>query len=274
MSEIDPSYVPSSCYTSCGKFLSYCMWCSTLNLLTSSDGAYIIAQSAPCDTGSDYTQSRDACLACVEDMGNQTDVTYLESKFSELTGDACDPTSSQPVLTILITSTLTNGPAIPASYLTVYGTYEATVLSASQLNGDAVLTTLFKSINVTSPLPAYSTHLAIESLVSSFIPSDIFSDLAASVSSAAAAATITGNPTSLIYSALEDASPPGWFVSAVPATYTAQMDDLQSSINVLRAASTSATSSAASNSTGTSTPLAQSGCLYTYLTGQSVLQRD
>lgn len=211
-------------------------------------------------------------MNCVKSNGGSegvTDVDYLNNQFAQFIAACVGVNSTSPTTEI---QSSTSTPAIPASYLTVHGTFVATVLSALQLDGGVpVLTTVYNSINVSSPLPAYFTHLSIDSLISSFIPLEVLSELAVSVSLAAAAASITGDPTSLIYSALEDASPPGWFVSAIPATYTAQMNSLESSINVLRAENSTATtssattgaapsSSRATTSTTTSSPVSQSKC--------------
>lgn len=94
------------------------------------------------------------------------------------------------------------------------------------------------SVTVTFTLtqPGYFFHISVQSLISSYIPPEIFRDLAASAASAASMASITGDATSLIYAALEDITRPPWFSSAVPATYTVEMRALEASINELRAA--------------------------------------
>lgn len=103
--------------------------------------------------------------------------------------------------------------------------FEPTTITVPQITGTPAETftvpiTLFSPIPTTFTLPAWFTHLSVESIISSYIPSDVFDELAASVSSAASAASVTGDPTSLVYSALEDVSPPAWFSSAVPSTYS------------------------------------------------------
>ncbi|KAB5580752.1 hypothetical protein GE09DRAFT_1279611 [Coniochaeta sp. 2T2.1] len=78
---------------------------------------------------------------------------------------------------------------------------------------------------------------AASALISSYIPAPIYSSLSAAVSSAAAAAHVTGDANSLIYSILlaEDASSlPAWFVSAVPSGYGAQLSSLTAAIGSLR----------------------------------------
>ncbi|ROW02472.1 hypothetical protein VMCG_06040 [Cytospora schulzeri] len=92
---------------------------------------------------------------------------------------------------------------------------------------------------MTSTLPAYFFHVNASSLISEYIPTDIFSQLAASA--AAASVTEAEVPTSLVYSALEDTSLPSWFQSAVPVTYSAQMATLEAQINDLRADSQGST---------------------------------
>ncbi|KAK7718691.1 hypothetical protein SLS64_002651 [Diaporthe eres] len=86
-----------------------------------------------------------------------------------------------------------------------------------------------------STLPGYFFHLSVGSIVSSYIPASVFSQLAYSVSLSAGAASVTGDATSLIYAALEATSLPSWFSAAVPATYSSQMHTLQEEINQLRA---------------------------------------
>lgn len=107
-------------------------------------------------------------------------------------------------------------------------------------------TVIYVLSSITSTKPAYFFHISVQSLVASYIPVDIFSDLAVSAASAASVASVTGDATSLIYAALEDVSRPPWFSAAVPATYTAEMSSLEASINELRATpiSTSLVSSA------------------------------
>jgi hypothetical protein len=102
-------------------------------------------------------------------------------------------------------------------------------------------TVVYKSINITSTIPAYFFHVSVQSLVISYIPPAVFSDLAVSAASAASVASVTGDATSLIYAALEDLSRPPWFSSAVPSIYTAEMSALEASINELRATPVSTT---------------------------------
>lgn len=61
---------------------------------------------------------------------------------------------------------------------------------------------------------------AADQLISQYIPSTALPALGTAVSSAASAASITGEPLSLIYDALLAISLPGWFASAVTRKYT------------------------------------------------------
>ncbi|KAL2283965.1 hypothetical protein FJTKL_09209 [Diaporthe vaccinii] len=56
-------------------------------------------------------------------------------------------------------------------------------------------TVLYRSVNVTSTLPAYFLHVSSQSLISTYIPPAVFSELAASVASAAWVASVTGDAT-------------------------------------------------------------------------------
>lgn len=95
---------------------------------------------------------------------------------------------------------------------------------------------LYNSVNITHTLPIYYFHVSASSLISKFVPTEVFSELAASVASAASAASITGaeDPTSLVYSILEDSSLPPWFQAAVPVTYSTQLATLEAQISNLR----------------------------------------
>ncbi|KAB5536587.1 hypothetical protein GE09DRAFT_1290880 [Coniochaeta sp. 2T2.1] len=76
---------------------------------------------------------------------------------------------------------------------------------------------------------------AATALISAYIPAPVYSSLSAAVSSAAAAAHVTGDANSLIYSVLVDASSlPAWFVSAVPSGYSDQLSSLTAAIGSLR----------------------------------------
>jgi hypothetical protein len=75
---------------------------------------------------------------------------------------------------------------------------------------------------------------AASALISSYIPPADFSTMSISVSSAAAAASVTGDASSLIYSAFEATSLPAWFQSAIPASYSSQVAALTAAIGSLR----------------------------------------
>lgn len=112
------------------------------------------------------------------------------------------------------------------------------------LNGLTTLfTTLYGSVDITHTRPEYTFHLNADSLISNFVPTDVFSQLAASVAAAASAASVTGasDPTDLIYSLLEDTKLPPWFQAAVPGTYSTQMATLEAQISNLRADSLGST---------------------------------
>ncbi|ROV92220.1 hypothetical protein VPNG_09671 [Cytospora leucostoma] len=111
-------------------------------------------------------------------------------------------------------------------------------LSGSGIDGSTVAgTVLYQSLNITSTLPAYFFGANASSLISKFIPSDTFSELALSVASAASAESVPGanDPTSLVYSALEGTSLPSSFRYAIPAAYSTQMATLEAQISTLRA---------------------------------------
>ncbi|KAE9376822.1 hypothetical protein N431DRAFT_436063 [Stipitochalara longipes BDJ] len=79
---------------------------------------------------------------------------------------------------------------------------------------------------------------AAEQLISEYIPSTALPALESAVSSAASAASVTGDPLSLIYDGLLAQSLPGWFSSAIPSGIATQIAALESNINALRAPST------------------------------------
>jgi hypothetical protein len=79
---------------------------------------------------------------------------------------------------------------------------------------------------------------AADQLISQYIPSSALPALESAVSSAASAASVTGDPLSLIYDGLLAISMPGWFSSAIPSGWSTQIAALESNINALRATST------------------------------------
>jgi hypothetical protein len=89
--------------------------------------------------------------------------------------------------------------------LTSYETYESITASNLEISGATIPenTVVYRKINITPTIPAYSFHTSVQSLVSSYIPPAVFSELAISVAAAASSAAVTGDATSLIYAALE-----------------------------------------------------------------------
>ncbi len=79
---------------------------------------------------------------------------------------------------------------------------------------------------------------AANQLISQYIPSSALPAFESAVISAAAAASVTGDPKSLIYEALLAGSTPEWFAAAVPAGYSTQIAALESNIDALRASPT------------------------------------
>ncbi|KAJ4388129.1 hypothetical protein N0V93_008734 [Gnomoniopsis smithogilvyi] len=225
MANLNSTFIPAICYSTC-------------------DSAFIDAQTlgkSPelCESTSNFTQLLDSCDTCIDGYGGSdktTDRSYLDSQFASFISfcEATNATNPSSIETL----------GIPTSYLSAYGTLVKTVLSLTQ--GDIVSTpTFYVSTTATTTLPAYFTHLSIVALISSYIPEDVISKFAASVSVLAPAASVTGVPSSLIYSALENGSPPAWFTSAIPVTYTAQISTLEASIEALRVTTSTF------NSTGT-----------------------
>jgi len=76
---------------------------------------------------------------------------------------------------------------------------------------------------------------AADQLISEYIPSTALPALEAAVSSAANAASVTGDPLSLIFDGLLAPSIPGWFSSAIPSGIKPQIAALESQIGLLRA---------------------------------------
>ncbi|KAK2601058.1 hypothetical protein N8I77_010533 [Diaporthe amygdali] len=216
--------IPDACYDTCNN-------------------AYLEAQSrgkipALCDRNSAFSNYYGGCNQCMDKNATQIqDSTRqdLDSLFSPYI-DYCEPFQS--------------------SWLTWYVTVES-VTAVQLLTADAStsqFTVLYETSTITSTLPAYSIHFSAQSLISTYIPPAVFSELAASVASAASMASVTGDATSLVYSVLEDTSRPPWFSSAVPSTYAAQMSTLEASLNELLVTSGSTASTSAATSTQRTTP--------------------
>ncbi|KAG8162052.1 hypothetical protein KVR01_007817 [Diaporthe batatas] len=200
-----------------------------------------------CDPGSAFLQYLEDCNKCIDQNGGES-AAYVSESFAQYlnfcsassataTGIQAEPTSATATSSISLLSSHEISPPIPTSWLTYYETLERITASNLAMEGTTIAesTVIYVPSTITSTKPAYFFHVSVQSLVSSYIPLEVFSDLAASAVSAASAASVTGDPTSLIYAALEDVSRPPWFSAAVPATYTAEMSSLEASINELRA---------------------------------------
>ncbi|CAK7203948.1 hypothetical protein SEUCBS139899_006698 [Sporothrix eucalyptigena] len=72
------------------------------------------------------------------------------------------------------------------------------------------------------------------SLVSVYVPTAIYTQLTASVASAASAASVTGDPAALFLSAILATPPPAWFTSAVPVYFSSNIAALESAVSTLR----------------------------------------
>lgn len=176
--------------------------------------------SSLCDDGSAFQQYVQECRACITSNGG--DIDELDVTFTQYL-NYCNFTEA-PIA------------SIDVSWLILYTTYVPTTMYIPRtLGGTTYTTLLYKPSFAYSTRPEYFFHLDVGSIVSSYIPASVFSQLAYSVSLSAGAASVTGDATSLVYAALEATSVPSWFSAAVPATYSSQMQTLQEQINQLRA---------------------------------------
>ncbi|KAK0115145.1 hypothetical protein ONS96_013611 [Cadophora gregata f. sp. sojae] len=75
---------------------------------------------------------------------------------------------------------------------------------------------------------------AASQVIEQYIPSSVLPGLESAVSSAAAAASVTGDAKSLLYEAILAQSAPAWLASAIPTEYSSQFAALEGSIEVLR----------------------------------------
>lgn len=75
---------------------------------------------------------------------------------------------------------------------------------------------------------------AADQLISAYLPSTVLDGLIAGASSAAAAASVTGDINALIYSAFRDQGLPDWFRGAIPTAYSSNIAALESGIDALR----------------------------------------
>ncbi|KAL2291693.1 hypothetical protein FJTKL_11904 [Diaporthe vaccinii] len=185
-----------------------------------------------CDSGSAFNNYLQACNSCIDlkDVGS-TDRSAIDSALAPYIEycKATDATTAAADITSFITW-------IDSSWHTTLTELIPTTLEApDSVGGKSYLQTMYKPSMAVSTRPEYFFHLSVGSIVSSYIPASIFSQLAYSVSLSAGAASVTGDATSLIYAALEATSVPSWFSAAVPAIYSSQMHTLQEEINQLRA---------------------------------------
>lgn len=211
-----------------------------LTCLITADNVILEAQARGkteglCDSGSAFNNYLQACNSCIDlnDVGS-TDRSAIDSALAPYINyckatDATDATTVATDITSFITW-------VDTSWLTTLTELIPTTLEApDSVGGKSYLQTMYKPSMAVSTRPEYFFHLSVGSIISSYIPGSIFSQLAYSVSLSAGAASVTGDATSLIYAALEATSVPSWFSAAVPATYSSQMHTLQEEINQLRA---------------------------------------
>ncbi|KAL2067036.1 hypothetical protein VTL71DRAFT_1460 [Oculimacula yallundae] len=79
---------------------------------------------------------------------------------------------------------------------------------------------------------------AANAVISQYIPSTVLPGLEAAISSAAAAASVTGDAKSLLYSAILAESAPSWLGAAIPSEYSSQFAALEGTIESLRPSAT------------------------------------
>lgn len=221
----------------------------SLTRLITADNAILEAQSRGktgvlCDSSSAFSNYLQGCNNCL-DLNNvgSTDRSAIDSalapyiefcKATAATSAAVDTTTAAADITLSLS--LSEASSIDASWLITRTDLILTTLEAADsVGGESYVQTFYKPAMAVSTRPEYFFHLSVGSIVSSYIPASIFSQLAYSVSLSAGAASVTGDATSLIYAALEATSVPSWFSAAVPAIYSSQMHTLQEEINELRA---------------------------------------
>lgn len=241
------STIPAVCYDVCNN----------ANIAAQSQGPI----PALCDSSSTFHNYLEGCQKCIDQYAGEDAAAgrqYIDDSLAQYL-NFCNASTATTAKSTSITSRLTSYetlPTIPTSWLTYYETTEPITASNLEMAGTTIAesTVIYVLSSITSTKPAYFFHISVQSLVASYIPVDIFSDLAVSAASAASVASVTGDATSLIYAALEDVSRPPWFSAAVPATYTAEMSSLEASINELRATpiSTSLVSSASDSAAAAS----------------------
>lgn len=87
---------------------------------------------------------------------------------------------------------------------------------------------------------------AFDKLTSEYIPSSVFQDLETPIMSAASAAKVTGDFSSIVGSALQASSVPDWFQKAWPTQYSTQLDAITGAVAEIKTAATSAEDAAES----------------------------
>lgn len=137
------------------------------------------------------------------------------------------------------------------------------------------LTLLALSQQTASAASGFSSEAV--ALMSEYIPSPIYSQLLASVASAASDADVTGDPSALFFSAMAvDARPPAWFSSAVPSSYAAPIAALESALADLRlpedttvpsGVDTVLVTTVAASATGSAVPTSTSEAAAPHMTG-------
>jgi hypothetical protein len=75
---------------------------------------------------------------------------------------------------------------------------------------------------------------AADELISSYIPEDKFKVMTESLGPAAESASVTGDISSIIFSALNATDPPSWFEDAIPTQFKEEVSALESAIDNLR----------------------------------------
>lgn len=219
------------------------------------DDANLEAQSkgkvaSLCDSDSAFQNYSQECKCCITSNGG--DATAIDGPLTQYLHYCED---------LDVTNT-----SIDVTWLAPYATVISTTTSSSLRSGESYTYTdeSYSYIYTTafSTRSEYFFHLSVRSIVSSYIPSSMFSQLVCSVRLSAGAASVTGDATSLFYAALEATSVPSWFSAAVPATYSSQMYTVQEEINQFRATPISLapvpTSSPTSSNPETQTSLASS----------------
>lgn len=214
-----------------------------------------------CEADSAFSNYLKGCYTCIDRYA----VNLTESDSTTIDSDLA------PYLEFCELSDALSSPNIDVSWLTTFTTFTRTTVQVVQtLGGVSSVQTLYTPLLAISTLPQYSFHQSVGSMVASFIPMSVFSELAHSVSLSAGAASVTGDATSLIYAALEATSVPEWFSAAIPSTYSSQMYTLQEQINQVRATPISLVPPPTLQATSTSSGSDMSSSTNTLTAGTSI----